>query len=381
MPRTVKNSAFGGQTGIFGDFITGQRQDQVLESFQFNIPSKRINTTSANGGTITQANSMIVLTSTTATNGAASASSIDTVRYRPGHTAGAFFTCLWTQPNATDTATQYMGMMTTANGFFVGFKNGVFVCGYRNGGTDVTIPITEFNVDHLDDIDFTKLNIFYIKFGWLGTASVEFGIVDKGLYPFHIIHFENTLSTPSIATPIMPIRMEITKTAGSTSLIMKSGSWNGWVVAGTAEDPADRYFSYAASKTAVSTESVIFHLYNQATWQSITNSSEVKIVVFLAAVEGTKPARIRIYKNLTITSPSWSNIDANNSVMQYDTVGTVTPAVANLEISDSLAKSDSSKLSENELSLVLHPGDTITVTAASSTNTDVDISIRWKERF
>jgi hypothetical protein len=383
MPRELRDSRYNLITGVFGDLRVSDRSDRILEQFQYNINTLTLTKTESNGGTVTQANNMCVLTSSTATNGGARLESKHTIRYRPGHSAGAYFTCLWTQPNATDTATQYIGILSSTDGFFMGFKNGVFVVGLRNASTDRTISISEFNIDHLSFIDFTKLNIFYIFFGWLGTSDVEFGVLWEGHhFPFHRMHLQNALTAPSIGNPVLPISMDITKTAGSTSLIMKSGSWNGWVLESSDYNPADRHFTGTATKNTVSAEAVIINFQNQSTFQSKTNKVVVRANLLGGSTEGTKPGLLKIYKNLTISSPSWSDVDATNSVMQTDTAGTVTPSDTKLLFAFPLAKSDSFEIDvEQGKEFVLLPGETATITGQSTANCDFTFTARWHEEF
>ena len=382
MVRSLTNSNYDLQIGVFGDLRTTGRQDTVLEQFQYNINTKTLSTSTANGGTVTQADYMAVLTSTTATNGQAQLQTKKANRYRPGHGGGTYFSVLWTQPNATDTATQYAGIFNSSDGFFVGFKNGVFHVGYRKNGTDIITPITEFNTDHLDFIDFTKLNIFYIHYGWLGTANITFGILWEGHHhPFHTIHMQNVLSGPSVGNPVLPIRFDITKTAGSTNLIMKSASMNAYTLNASSGNPADRFFAGTVSKNTVSTEAVIINFRNPSTWQSVTNQVVVEGVLLNAAVDGTKPALVKIYKNLTITSPSWTAKDSTNSVVDTDTVGTVTPNDSNLMVAVPLGRLDNVEVYLKDLDFTMNPGDTVTITVQSASNTDVVLGFRWRELF
>lgn len=84
-------------------------------------------------------------------------------------------------------------------------------------------------------LDLTKYNIYRIRFGWLGSASVLLEIMapDGHWVIGHTATAPNTLTTPHIISPVLPIRAEVGKVnADATNLELGTCSWNG----GTTED-------------------------------------------------------------------------------------------------------------------------------------------------
>jgi hypothetical protein len=104
------------------------------------------------------------------------------------------------------------------------------------------VPQVSFSVDTLlgvagslfsrnnvaEAINFTRFNIYRIRFGWLGIASVFFeALSPDGVWvTFHRILFPNTLLTASVANPNLPVSLEISKTAAdATNLQIGTACW------------------------------------------------------------------------------------------------------------------------------------------------------------
>jgi hypothetical protein len=368
---------------IFGEQINIIPHADIEEQFHYNINTRTLTTTNANGGTATVENDMMKLSSSTATNGSTKVETNRPIRYRPGKEAFALFTAQWDNGGVAG-CKQRIGIFNGTDGYYVGFNGTDFVAGYSTSGSDTEVTQANMSGDstYIDQLDFTKLNIFRISYGWLGTAPVTFEFLgsDHHWHELHIIEFQNTLTRPSVDNPSLPICAHVTKTSGATDVVMRSASWLGGVH-GEDHSPGDRYDTGTVSATGVSTEAVLIHFQNVTTFQSKTNRVEVEGVRVSIASDGTKTGKVKIYKNLSITSPSWSNIDATNSVLQTSTAGTVTPSDANLLFEYNLGRTDSIVDDISDMDMILEPGDTVTITGQSAANMDFDFTARWREHF
>lgn len=373
---------------VWGDKITTERHADIEEQFQYNINTKTLTTTLVGSATATQANSMAKLTTGTTTTGSAMLESVNVIRYRPSYEAWAYFTVIFENGGVAD-STQHIGPFTTDDGYYVGYggtgaTGTEFVVGMKFDGTQTNQVEVNWNGDvyFQANYDPTKLNIFRISYGWLGTAPISFEYFgeDGAWHVIHTMNHTNTLIQPTTSNPQLPICLDITKTAGATDIVAYTASWGGGIN-GTDDGAGDRYFTGSVAATNVSTEQVLINFQNVSTFQSKTNRVSVEAVLLGMSTEGNKPAIIKIYKNLAITSPTWANVDATNSVMQTDTAGTVTPADSNLLFAFPLARSDSLELGVSGKDFVLYPSETATVTGTSSVNNDITFTARWKERF
>ena len=364
---------------IFQESITAQRKSIIEEQFQYNINTKTLTATEDNSATVTQNDSMAVLTSSTNATGNARLESKKYLRYRAGVEGYAFFTCIWSNGGVAN-STQYAGIFDDNDGFFLGYDGVNFVVGRRKSTTDTTVQVESFNGDmnFINEFDNTKLNIFCITYGWLGTAPINFFWCDStGIW--HLIHsmqLPNTLTGPSVNNPFLPMALQVKKTSGSTSIVMKSASWH-CGVNNTSPNAGNRYFSAAAAATSITTETVLLNLRNN------NYSKVMALFTFLsAAADGTKTGKVKFYKNLAIGgTPSWADVDATNSTIEKDTAGTITPDDANLIWEFPLGRTDSQFSEVLNEDLFLLPGETVSITGQSANNMDFDIAVRWLEEY
>ena len=382
--QTVDRGNYSSFNSTFGEIIQSPRYSRIIEEFQYNINTLTLTSTETNNGTVTQGDSMAILTSSTTSNGRARLESKRKLRYRPGHEGYAFFTCIWSNGGVAN-STQYAGLFDSTDGFFIGYNGTNFVVGRRKDSSDTTVTQANFNGDHsFNSIVTSNLNIFMITYGWLGTAPINFWWMnERGEWILiHRMELPNTLTGPSVTNPVLPMAFDVTKTSGSESIVMKTASWHAGIIESpSVETVGDRYFSANASGSSISSETVLLNLRNQTTFQSKTNKVEIIIEFFEASSEGTKPAIIEIYKNISIGgTPVWGDVDATNSVIQTDTAGTITPDTTKRLFSIHLAKSDSHAV-QGLPSFYLLPGDTLTVTGQSASNTDLNFYVLWREEF
>lgn len=88
---------------------------------------------------------------------------------------------------------------------------------------DTQVAQSNWNVDKLDgtgvsgiNLDLSKAQIFWVDLEWLGAGSVRCGFVINGQFVVcHIFHHANIDASTYITTASLPIRYEITNTAGT----------------------------------------------------------------------------------------------------------------------------------------------------------------------
>jgi len=84
---------------------------------------------------------------------------------------------------------------------------------------------SDWNVDPMDGtgpsgvtLDFSKSQIFWSDFEWLGVGSVRTGFVVNGeLIVCHVFHHANLITTTYMTTASLPVRYEISNTGNTTS--------------------------------------------------------------------------------------------------------------------------------------------------------------------
>lgn len=236
-------------TDVFEHLVVGSRYNQIEVNFSQTDPDliTDITVTKTNGGDASNSSGQAVFTTGTNTNGGIKAVSNGIVTYNPHFETFAAFSAIFTTGIAN--SYQRIGIYDANNGFFIGYNNTTFGCTLRKGGLDTFTGQGSFNIDTLtgaptsnykrngvpEAVDFTKDNLYRIRFGWLGAAPITFEIYspDGDWVAFNIIKHPNTSASASIDNPDLPLTLDAQKTAaGVTALVMSTGCWG----AGTTSD-------------------------------------------------------------------------------------------------------------------------------------------------
>ena len=385
----------------FGDLRTAELSPIFQGSFEYTVDNTELTTnTVTNGGTVTQASAMAVVGTSTTTNSTAKLKSRRHARYRAGLGGVQRFTTLFTAPVA---ATEiYAGILDEA-GSSVAFKNGLAV-GYTgtvfgfqrfSGDTLTTIAQADWD-DPLDGtgasgmtLDHTKLNIWYIQFGYLGALGPILWFVgtDNIPYKVHTMQITGTLTEPTSLNPNYNFTLWANNKATTSDVGVKCASY-AYFTEGKAELielQQPQQSSGEISKAAVTTEIAILTIRNKATYQSKVNFIDIVLEHVGASIEAANAnnlGSIRLVRNATLGgTPSYSDINTSDSVVDMDTAGTTVTGGKDLLDEPLAGKND--KISEDilQLKIILGPGETITLAGTSAGSATINGSLLWKELF
>lgn len=267
---TINNSSTTAAIDTFGSAVIASRYSQIEIDYSTVDPDAitDITVTKTNGGDASSSGGQAVFTTGTNTSGGIKAVTNSNVTYRPHAETYVSFSAIFTTGIAN--SYQRVGLYNATNGFFIGYEGTSFGVTKRSGGVDTRIAQASFSVDTLtgastsqytrngvpEAADFTKDNLFRIRFGWLGAAPITYEILspDGTWVIFHKIKHPNTTNTPSIQNPNLPITLDIQKTtAGATALVMNTACW----AAGTTSDKVKVTDTITDNTLAVLNRSVI----------------------------------------------------------------------------------------------------------------------------
>lgn len=227
-----------------------------------------------------------VLYSTGTTNpSTVSAQSLGNITYTPGAELYAYFTGVFTAGVAG--TFQRIGLTDKVNGFFIGYEGTVFSVSIVTNSAITSIGQSSFNIDTLtgaagskftragvpEAINFTFQNVFRVRFGWVGSASIVYEVLspDDQWVIYHINRNPNTQSLPSIQNPNLPITLWMSSNgtnlvqgtscwaAGSSSPFVQKGvSSGGYMPSQDAKDSGRTYMTFYIDAIAgVTTEALV----------------------------------------------------------------------------------------------------------------------------
>lgn len=299
-----------GLIDTFGKLMTSQSFNDIDDQFFRDNPNNILTVTTAGGGTAQGLSGYAHFATSTGATGSVTAVSLDKTHY---HSGGEIY-AMWASAfldGGVATSVQRVGLFDTSNGFFIGYENTSFGLTLRNNGVDTTTAQASFNVDTLTGgstsqftsngtpvaLDPTKLNVYRIRFGWLGSASVKFEILspDGGWVLFNIIRVPNTSATPSIANADLPMTLQVTKTAGATDLNVNLTCWG----AGIQYDSAD-YTQSSTLGTAVNSE-VEYNISALGSGSVYIGTTATGTIIFEATIDGkTWFTHPQVYDAITV---------------------------------------------------------------------------------
>lgn len=234
-------------------------------------------------------------------------------------------------------------------------------------------------VKTLPTIDWTKGNVFQIRYQWLGFGMISYWVEnpDTGkLVCVHKIKYANANTTPSINNPTLPMCIAAANTTNTTDMVVYCSSVGSFTEGKVGGERL--HHGISVTTAGITTEAPVLTIRNKEVYQGKLNRSMVGLEFASLATEGTKTVRARFYLNQVLTGTSFSDISANSSTVEYDNAATASTGGSE-QLAIGLAKSDSEVIALTGTKFSLRPGDTLTVTAQSSSSTDVTASFNWEE--
>lgn len=374
----------------FGDLRTAEITPKVHLTFPYNINADIVDTVTANGGTVTAADSMAVVQTSAATNGEAEFSSRRVLTYRSGLGGLARFTALFTDGVAS--STQYIGLGDETDGFFFGYDGTTFGILRRQNGVEFWTPQTSWNVDVMDGndgaanpsnmlLDTSNLNVFQIHFQWLGAGQIEFSIEDEntGLFvPVHRIKYANANTVPSIYNANLPLHAHVVNEGNASNITIKTASMFAGVEGKSI--PLGPSNNYNTSKS-ISTEEHLYHIRNKSSIGAITNRVRMILQHISAGNDANALATIRIYSNATLAGvPTWTDINGNDSVAEVDTVQTYSSG-GRLLFQGVVGKDSGQTFDLANLDIQIVPNEIITITAEAGQAGVQSVALTWQEDY
>lgn len=294
------------------------------------------------------------------------------------------------------------GLFLEANGDSLYFVRRSYVTG---AAIDTKVAQSSWNLDAMDgtgssgiDLDWSKTQIMYIDYEWLGVGRVRMGfVVDGKIYYAHEFLNTNNLDVVYMSTPNLPLRAEISNDGGGQSASVDQICSTVISEGGSDDLGIIRYASTSGTHLDANTENTVYALIG-IRLKSEYIGATVKILNAAMQIHTASEKLEWILKlNPTIAGAgadaiSWS--DQTNSAVQIalgDTANTVTGGIdiAGGFIESGGVQAGSAGSTDKGIDTALRLGSTIAGVVdeivlcvrpiAGSVDVDIEGSLTWRE--
>lgn len=248
-----------GTVDVFGQLTSASRNNQISIPFFQNAPGSLITVTTTGSATATQGTGTgVFATGTTATSEVLGITTTS-VTYSPHYEIYSAFTAEFTTGVAS--TYQRIGLYNVTDGFSFGYNGITFGLWSRFNTADTFVAQTAWNVDTLSGatgskftsggspqaLTTTNINIYRIRFGWLGIAPAIFEVMspDGNWVVVHVLTYPNSQTTVHLTNPNLPMTIDVNNQATTSALTVTCGCW----VAGSDAPAAVKSASTAAAAT------------------------------------------------------------------------------------------------------------------------------------
>jgi hypothetical protein len=376
-------------TSPFGELITAELTPIVQADFVYGINANLFSSTLTGSGTATSTSQMGIASTTANASSSALIQTVRRAKYRAGEGLVSRFTAQFTTGAAN--STQLAGMRNAAiDGWFIGYNGTSFGIMYRRNSVDTWIPQASFNQDPLDGtgssgitIDPTKINIFQLGVGYLGVRGCTFSIqhpTTKNWIAFHDYSLMNAIADKSQSVnPTMTFGIEAKNTTNATNIAVKCSSVGVFIV-GKRERIGSTY-GVNNFKSVATTDTNIITIRNNTTINSVTNQAQLRVRSVSVATVAAVPVVFKLTKNATLGgSPSYTNVDATNSIAAFDVAGT-TVTGGNVQFNTTVGANGNAFVDLTEFDIFLAPNETLTCSANTISGAAANhvFAINWNE--
>jgi hypothetical protein len=307
--------------------------------------------------------------------------------YQPGKSLLVLATFCMNTPKTN--LRQRVGYFTTNNGIYFendGTYNYLVIRSYSSGAL-VEDRVRQDAWDNpFAGLNVDRTQIFWTDVEWLGVGSVRCGFVVNGAYVLcHTFHHANVAgnTTTYMTTAILPVRYEITNTAGTSGASMMRQICSTVISEGG-------YNAFTYSETAGRGTSVL-RLVNAGTYYPVVSirlaSTRLDAIVLPRQVDVLSPTvnyyRWKLVSNPTLTGATFAGTSTSGTV-EYDTAATAMSGGIELQ-AGYVSSRELSELGADAFAFQLGRtlagvSDIVTLAlAATSNNADVLAQIGWQE--
>jgi len=390
-------------SAAFGEINTADNTPTCQVDFVYGINTTLVSNTVSNNATVSATNGMAVLTTGTQVNSVALLRTLNYVKYRPGQGAKSRFTALFT--TGVTGSTQIAGTIGNGtDGVAFGYNGTSFGVLYRHNSTDTWIPQSTWNYDTMlggtasgKVIDPTKLNVYQIKFQYLGGGNIFYYVLNDFTGRWVLVHMvrnAGTLTAPIFRNPSMPIAFEARNTTNTSAVVIKTASVGQFLEGPRVFLGPRSAIDGANSSIPATTQTSIVTLRNATTYNGLGNFSIAHLRQLSISSNDTGTTKgcvnLRVVRNPTTsftlfvpvkgtTADGGVTITGGQSTMSSNAAAlTVTGGTVIYTMTINIGGSNTMDVTPMDINV--YPGDVLAICAYSTASGPVvGVSASWNE--
>ena len=388
-----------GPVSSFGDLRTEVPTPHCQLDFVYGLNSNTSITGVTGSGSMSAVTGlpMISLNSGAASGSSASITSKRYMKYRPGQGGLCRITSIFGTP--ANGNIQLTGLGDANNGYFFGYSGTSFGIIYRKATVNIFYPQSSWTLDVCDGSNSSNNksgmkiipqygNVFEIDMTYLGYGNILFKTYNPSTSEWfycHTIQYANANTSPSVINPSLPLFWQTINSTNTTNVQMFPTC--GALFSEGLEKLTGSKYGVDNSKSINSIGITnILTLSATTIFKTYTNKAQIRLKSISVcsdanATNFASVSTLQCIKNPTLGgSPSYTNIDVNNSITSYDIAGT-TVSGGIVEFNTILGKQDNTLLDVTDLDIILIPGDIMSF-AIKTTTTNAQtfgVAVNWGE--
>lgn len=338
-------------------------------SYAWSVNTETNTTAVTAAGSVTASNSRAVVQTGASASSSATLFTSKTVSAQTARTVRVLASCSFTA--GVTGSTQYVGIGSAQTGLFWGLQGAALGVSVRSGYADAFTPLTSFNLQTVA-LDPTALTTYTIT---CDGVVASFGVVSSStgeIMVLHRVQVDATVGGPLLASAV--------NTSNTSSVSVNVARLCAYA------DNLSPYTSVQAGFDAVksiasSTYVPVLSLTNRTLFQSVPNTTSMRITTVSISCEGQRGGVvIALCSSAVLSGSSFEDLSTGTSVARTDKLSTAMTGGVLLHNFSVYAKSDRVVDLEKYM-IAVEPGSTLTLVAKTITSTPVSVSacINWLE--
>ena len=319
--------------------------------------------------------------------------------YQPGKSAEILVTGVLAPDTGGTGVQRRMGYYDDDNGLFLQHDNGVGSVVLRSNATgtptDQTVTQPNWNVDKMDGtgvsgitLDWSKSQILFVDFEWLGVGRVRMCVVVDGLiYKVHEFLHSNRTEGVYMSTPNLPVRYEMITGSSSPASSMES-ICSSVISEGGSNGLGSLHSLHSPSAVSCSSDGVSYLIMAARLKSDHFGASVIPSAMTILETAGSNSFLWEVILNPTVAGTTTFADQTNSSVQVVHGGATNTVTGGHVIGSGFTSSAKGGSSAGGDLSNAILLGSSIAgvadviavvVTPISSTNLSIYATMNWKE--